>query len=205
MITERLRVTEAAFGRVGERFGESLVGHAARGLRLLREADEAVSTADERYREPIRSQQITRALARAESERNELAGVLQSAEGRFQQFENSRQSYFNALELDPTTAMLIVTTLQSLPPEKRAHLVRTSSDPKIVAAVSRLPAELGIVSPADLEAARARVWGEQNPASVAEVQQVEQFRMGLSLVLQLLDAGLSDLRSTAALQPTAAR
>ena len=203
MIEARLRTTRAAFARVSEKFGESLTGHAARGLRLLEDADAEVTQAHERFKEPHRTSQIARALARAESERSELAGILQNTDTRLQNVEGSVLAYFRQIAPDPVSGALIVQVLQAMDPGKRSHAIRMARDPKIIAAVSMVPAELGIATPDDVQSARSRLWAELNPAKAAEVGQLEHFRGGLSLVINTIDAGLRDLRDSARLQPVA--
>lgn len=201
MIADRLRSTESAFQRLTERFGSGLVGHSARGLKALRDADAAVSQADSTFKEPARSERIASALARATGERDALSAISDTTDSRLQAFENNQRAYFDRVELDVLAGTIIMQTLMTLEPSKRAATVRLAQDPRIVKAAQMIPPELNIVPAEDIAAARARLWVENNPDQARQVAELETFRSGIGLVVNLVDAGLRDLRDSARLQP----
>jgi len=203
MIADRLRSTESAFQRLTERFGSGLVGHSARGLKALRDADAAVSQADSTFKEPARSERIASALARATAERDALSAISDTTDSRLQAFESNQRTYFDRVELDVLAGTLIMQHLTGLEPSKRAAVVRLAQDPRIIAAAQMIPPELGIVPVEDIAAARARLWVEGNPDAAREVAELETFRAGIGMVINMVDAGLRDLRDSARLQPVA--
>jgi len=203
MIQDRLRSTESAFARLTERFGAGLVGHSARGLKALRDADAAVGQADAVFKEPARSERIASALARATAERDALSAISDTTDSRLQAFESNQRTYFDRVELDVLAGTIIMQTLTALEPSKRAAVVRLAQDPRIVKAVSMIPPELGIVPAEDIAAARARLWVEGNPNEAREVAELETFRAGIGMVINMIDSGLRDLRDSARLQPVA--
>ena len=203
MIQDRLRTTEQAFQRLTERFGAGLVGHSARGLRALRDADAAVSQADAVFKEPARSERIASALARATAERDALSAISDTTDSRLQAFENNQRAYFDKIELDVISGTIIMQHLTGLEPSKRAATVRLARDPRLVKVLMMIPPELNIVPAEDIAAARARLWVENNPDQARQVAELEGFRAGIGLVVNLVDSGLRDLTNAARLQPVA--